>query len=131
MLEEARKALGLRANQTKYKDILFEIFDCSPKLFKRHLSSPGEIVTWALDREERGNRTLCQGHWRKGSRMLTLTPDELKNEEKRIAGLWLQDPKRPDMGEFIERHGSEEYRAYCRKVDAHIDEMERQGIMVG
>lgn len=63
--------------------------------------------------------------------MLAPTPEKFIAEEKRIADLWLQDPERPDMGEFIEKHASEEYKAYCREVDAHIEEMERQGIMAG
>lgn len=44
----------MKVNQNRYKDMLFEIFDYDPKLGKKYLSSPGEIVVYALDREERG-----------------------------------------------------------------------------
>lgn len=63
--------------------------------------------------------------------MLAPTPEEFKAEQKRIADLWLQDPNRPDMGKFIEEHASEEYKQYHNEVIAHIEEMERQGIMAG
>lgn len=58
-------------------------------------------------------------------------PDKFKVENDRLASLWLQDPERPDMGDFIEQHASEDFKAYCRGGKAHIEEMERQGIMAG
>lgn len=53
-LEEARKSLGLKVNQNEYKDMLLEIFDSNLELYEKYLKAPGEIVAWALDREERG-----------------------------------------------------------------------------
>lgn len=58
-------------------------------------------------------------------------PEKFRAENDRIAKLWLQDPDRPDMGEFIEKHASEEFKAYCRESKAHAEEMERMGIMAG
>ena len=54
VLEEARKSLKLKANQKAYKDMLFEVFGYSTDLYNKYSNNPGEIVAWALDREERG-----------------------------------------------------------------------------
>lgn len=54
VLEEARKSLGLKVNQRAYKDMLIEIFDYDFDRFEEYLNSPGEIIAYALDREERG-----------------------------------------------------------------------------
>lgn len=53
VLEEARKSLGLRANQKTYKDMLFEVFDYSTDLYNKYSNNPSEVVAYALDREER------------------------------------------------------------------------------
>lgn len=62
--------------------------------------------------------------------MLGSLPDRLASEDHQIGVAWRDSGFEQDIDVFIEANASLEYRDYIRKEKAHVEKMNRQGIMV-
>lgn len=62
--------------------------------------------------------------------MIGRPPDHLEQEGIRLAKGWLEVCEEMDIDDYVRQHATSEYLTYYEEEIAHLEEMQRQGIMV-